>query len=279
MAASHADRRLTAVLAADVVGYSGLMERDEDRTVARLKAHRKEFIEPLDRRASRPHRQLIGDGPLCEFASVVDAVRCAVLFQQGMAERERDVAGAGSHPLPHRHQSRRHHPRGRWRPLRRRRERRRPPRAAGRARRRAGFRHRLRPPAGQARPAARVHRASSGSRTSSGRYGPTACVSTAHRRAPAPRIHPRRRWPLAVARACRVSAQLGAWWLWRGTGRAARQSLDCGAAVRERQRRSRADEYLADGITDDLITDLAQLSGLMVIGRNSVFGYKDRLES
>ena len=91
MAASHADRRLAAVLAADVVGYSGLMERDEDRTVTRLKAHRAEFIEPL---VADQHGRVvdwIGDGLLCEFASVVDAVRCAVLFQQGMALREQGV--------------------------------------------------------------------------------------------------------------------------------------------------------------------------------------------
>ena len=47
MAASHADRRLAAVLTADVVGYSRLLEQDEDRTVGRLKAHRAEFIDPL----------------------------------------------------------------------------------------------------------------------------------------------------------------------------------------------------------------------------------------
>lgn len=47
MIAVQADRRLAAILAADVVGYSALMERDEDRTLARLKAHRREFIEPL----------------------------------------------------------------------------------------------------------------------------------------------------------------------------------------------------------------------------------------
>ena len=91
MAASHADRRLTAVLAADVVGFTRLMERDEDGTLARLKAHRKELAEPLIAEYHGRTVKLMGDGALCEFASVVDAVRCAVLIQRGMAERERDV--------------------------------------------------------------------------------------------------------------------------------------------------------------------------------------------
>src|SRR4051794_4739624 len=88
MAAVRAERRLAAILAADVVGYSALMERDEDRTLARLKAHRREFIEPLIAEYQGRIVKLMGDGALVEFASVVDAVRCAVLIQQGMAERE-----------------------------------------------------------------------------------------------------------------------------------------------------------------------------------------------
>src|SRR4051812_380900 len=91
MATARVERRLTAILAADVVGYSSLMERDEDRTLARLKAHRREFVEP----SIAEHRgrvvKLMGDGVLAEFASVVDAVACAVLIQRGMAEREEGV--------------------------------------------------------------------------------------------------------------------------------------------------------------------------------------------
>ena len=70
------------------------MERDEDRTLARLKAHRKEFIEPLIAEYQGRIVKLMGDGALVEFASVVDAVRCAVLIQQGMAEREAEVPEA-----------------------------------------------------------------------------------------------------------------------------------------------------------------------------------------
>ena len=94
MAAARVERRLAAILAADVVGYSALMERDEDRTLARLKAHRQEFIEPLIAEYQGRIVKLMGDGALVEFASVVDAVRCAVLIQQGMAEREAEVPEA-----------------------------------------------------------------------------------------------------------------------------------------------------------------------------------------
>jgi adenylate cyclase len=89
--AARIERRLTTILAADVVGYSSLVERDEDRTLARLKALRRELIEPLIAEHQGRVVKLMGDGALCEFASVVDAVRCAVLIQQGTAEREGDT--------------------------------------------------------------------------------------------------------------------------------------------------------------------------------------------
>ena len=80
-------RRLTAILAADVAGYSRLMGADEEGTHERLKAHLRELIDPK----IAEHRGRIvkntGDGFLAEFASVVDAVRCAVEVQRGMAER------------------------------------------------------------------------------------------------------------------------------------------------------------------------------------------------
>jgi adenylate cyclase len=85
-------RRLTAILAADVAGYSRLMGADEEGTHERLKAHLRELIEPK----ITEHRGRIvkntGDGFLAEFASVVDAVRCAVEMQQGMAERNAGTA-------------------------------------------------------------------------------------------------------------------------------------------------------------------------------------------
>ena len=84
-------RRLAAILAADVVGYSRLMAADEAGTLAALKALRRDFIEPKIAEHHGRIVKLMGDGALVEFASVVDAVRCAVELQQGMAERARDV--------------------------------------------------------------------------------------------------------------------------------------------------------------------------------------------
>src|SRR3954452_24133102 len=95
MAAPRIDRRLTAVLAADVVGYSRLVQRDEQGTLGRLKAHRGELVEPLVAEHGGRVVKLMGDGILCEFPSAVHAVACAVAIQKGMAERERAVPEAG----------------------------------------------------------------------------------------------------------------------------------------------------------------------------------------
>src|SRR5262245_27407377 len=78
---------MAAILAADVVGYSRLMGADEEGTLARLKAHRREMIDP---KVAEHHGRIvktIGDGVLIEFGSVVDALRCAIDLQRGMAER------------------------------------------------------------------------------------------------------------------------------------------------------------------------------------------------
>lgn len=91
MAAIRVDRRLAAILAADVVGYSRLVERDEAGTLERLKDHRKSFIEPLIAAHQGRIVKLMGDGALCEFGSIVDAVACALAIQRGMAEREAEV--------------------------------------------------------------------------------------------------------------------------------------------------------------------------------------------
>jgi adenylate cyclase len=86
-------RKLAAILAADVAGYSRLMGADEEGTLERLKAHRRELIDP---KIAEHHGRVVkttGDGMLVEFASVVDAVRCAVEVQERMVERNADVAG------------------------------------------------------------------------------------------------------------------------------------------------------------------------------------------
>src|SRR5262252_6065053 len=91
MAAERAERRLAAILAADVAGYSRLMGADEEGTLAALKAIRRELADP---KVKEHHGRIVkttGDGLLLEFASVVDAVRCAVEVQREMAERNADV--------------------------------------------------------------------------------------------------------------------------------------------------------------------------------------------
>src|SRR5215510_8491530 len=87
MSEERAQRRLAAILAADVVGYSRLMEKDEADTFERLRAHRKELFEPEIAGHHGRIFKLTGDGLLAEFGSVVDAVECAVLLQREMADR------------------------------------------------------------------------------------------------------------------------------------------------------------------------------------------------
>ena len=94
MTPMRVERRLAAILAADVVGYSRLMGCDETGTLERLKVHRSELVDPLVAEHRGRIVKLMGDGALCEFASVVDAVACAIATQEGRAERERDVPEA-----------------------------------------------------------------------------------------------------------------------------------------------------------------------------------------
>src|SRR5258705_9592783 len=81
------ERKLAAILAADVAGYSRLMGADEEGTLARLKACRRELIDPEIAEHRGRVVKTTGDGILIEFPSVVDAVRCAMDVQRGMAER------------------------------------------------------------------------------------------------------------------------------------------------------------------------------------------------
>jgi adenylate cyclase len=91
MVEQRLQRRLAAILAGDVAGYSRLMGADEEGTLSRLNVHRREFLEPkiADYRGRIVKRT--GDGVLIEFASAVDATRCAVEIQHGMAERNAPV--------------------------------------------------------------------------------------------------------------------------------------------------------------------------------------------
>ncbi len=86
------ERKLTAILAADIAGYSRLMAADEEGTLARLKSHRRELIDPKIKEHRGRIIKTTGDGMLVEFASVVDAVRCAVDVQRGMIARNAEAA-------------------------------------------------------------------------------------------------------------------------------------------------------------------------------------------
>jgi TolB-like protein/class 3 adenylate cyclase len=91
MAEERVERRLAAILCADVVEYSRLMGADEEKTLAVLKSHRRELIDPLiDQHRGRIFKTT-GDGMLIEFASVVDAVRCAVVVQKAMEDRNANL--------------------------------------------------------------------------------------------------------------------------------------------------------------------------------------------
>src|ERR1700758_1043573 len=92
MTTATATRRLAAIFAADVVGYSRLMGADEEGTHEHFKAHLVELIDP---KIHEQHGRIVkttGDGVLAEFASVVDAVRCAGEIQRAMVDRDLDLA-------------------------------------------------------------------------------------------------------------------------------------------------------------------------------------------
>ncbi|MGA7086183.1 MAG: adenylate/guanylate cyclase domain-containing protein, partial [Pseudolabrys sp.] len=91
MAEARVERRLAAILAAEVAGYSRLMGADEEGTLAALKAHRREIVDPKIAEYRGRIVKTTGDGALVEFGSAVDAVRCALEIQQRMAERNSTV--------------------------------------------------------------------------------------------------------------------------------------------------------------------------------------------
>jgi adenylate cyclase len=94
MEVSEVERRLAAILAADMVGYSRLMEADETGTLARLRTHRLELIDPAIAKSKGRIIKSTGDGLLVEFHSVGDAVACAVEIQRRMARRNADLPAA-----------------------------------------------------------------------------------------------------------------------------------------------------------------------------------------
>jgi TolB-like protein/Tfp pilus assembly protein PilF len=250
MAAGSFDRKLAAILAADVVGYSRLMGEDEAGTHARLKALRKDFIEPKIAEYRGRVVKLTGDGALVEFASVVDAVQCAVEVQRSIAEHnagleptqriefrvginlgdviidDNDIYGDGVNVAA---------------------------RLEG-----------LAPPGG-------------------------VCVSDV--------VHQMVRGRLDLAfedlgeQQVKNIAQAVRVWRWGNddhpTGRPASGVTEAAAAALPNKpsiavlpfdnlSRDPDQEYFSDGLTEDLITDLSQLSGLFVTARHAVFPYKGR---
>lgn len=85
------ERRLAAILAADVVGYSRLIRDNEADTLATVKAHRERFFEPIVLARNGRIVKLMGDGLLIEFASAVEAVRCAVEMQHFVGLENKDI--------------------------------------------------------------------------------------------------------------------------------------------------------------------------------------------
>ncbi len=94
MEARGDERKLAAILAADMVGYSRLMEADESGTLARLRTHRLELVDPAIAKNKGRIIKTTGDGMLVEFQSVADAVECAAEIQRRMARRNADVSPA-----------------------------------------------------------------------------------------------------------------------------------------------------------------------------------------
>ena len=106
MPSTNVHRRLAAILAADVVGYSRLTSADEVGTLEALKAHRREMIDPA---IALHHGRIVkttGDGALVEFASVVDAVGYAVVVQRAMISRNANVNRGQAHRIPNWHRCR-----------------------------------------------------------------------------------------------------------------------------------------------------------------------------
>ena len=92
MPLAREQRKLAAIVAADVVGYSRIMGRDESGTLARLRKNRSEHLDPVLAKYGGRLVKLTGDGALVEFGSAVDALSAGIEFQQAMAEANRDQA-------------------------------------------------------------------------------------------------------------------------------------------------------------------------------------------
>ncbi len=296
-------RRLTVILAADMVGYSRLMEVDERGTVAQIKAHRKEFIDPKIAQYRGHVLKRTGDGALVEFGSVVDAVLCAVEIQRGMARRcegvpadlriefrvgidfgdvvfeDDDFHGTGVIKAA---------------------------RLEGLAE--AGGIYVSRSVYDRAKASVDVGFEALGERRLKNLEEPVEVFrvltdgQTGTAAAPWRGEHGKAlwrpwRWPLAAALALLIAfaGGLSVWNGWMSAPPVETDHADIAAAQRAALQLpdkpsiavlpfvnlsdDAGQEYFVDGLTEDLITDLAKVSGLFVISRNSVFTYKGQAVS
>ena len=285
MAEERVQRRLAAILAADVVGYSRLMAADESGTLSRLKALRSEIVDPgIAARGGRIFKQM-GDGLLIEFASVVDAVECAVQVQDALAERSRtepperriqyrmgvnlgdivvdggDIFGDGVNISA---------------------------RMEG-----------LAEPGGLCLSAAAFQQLRGKTRHAFRSIGPQTVKNIAepievYRLArddageTAATTTRRAAWRLLAAALTVVLLAIAAVFAWQQIRKAESPPEAETAAAADPDRPSIAvlpftnmsddpsQDYFVDGMTEDIITDLSKVSALLVIARNSVFTYKDR---
>ena len=279
------DRKLSAILAADVVGYSALMERDETGTFETLVAERKRLIEPEVERHHGRIFKLMGDGLLAEFGSVVDAVECAVALQRGLGERNAGVPQNARLELriginlgevivdgDDRY---------------------------GEGVNVAARLEQLAEPGGicvSAKVAREVEKTLAFGFESLGeqRVKNLAQPVEAYRVVLAPkgaglaRVGGRRglagrRTAAAAALLVLVALGLGAAWWWGGVGRSPPAALAAGDARPslvvlpfDNLSDDKAQGYLADGFTEDLTTELARIPGLFVVSRNAAFAYKGK---
>ena len=227
------NRKIAAILVADVVGYSRLAGADEEGTLARLRALRSDLIDPTIAVHKGRVVKRTGDGLLVEFRSVVDAVRCAIELQSGMVERNAGRAARAPHRVPGRHPSGRRGRGERRRSDGRRRQHRGAPGRHRQARRDLSLRGRLSSGEGAARSRRSTISARLNSRTSPSRSGSIRWKSAAPRPAkPAPAAAPEKSAPPRLSIVVLPFANLGG---------------------------DPSHEHFVDGVTESLTTDLSRI--------------------